>query len=166
MRRARPADAAAIAAVHTRSWQAAYAHVFAAPALAGIDVERRRAWWERSIDEGGHAVLVAETGDGVVAFASAGASREDGSDGEVYAIYALPEAWGTGAGHGLMAAAVDALREAGFREATLWVLDDNPRARGFYEREGWAPDGATRTADVLGSTITEVRYRRSLEPAP
>ena len=30
-----------------------------------------------------------------------------------------------------------AARAATTREATLWVLEDNPRARAFYERAGW-----------------------------
>jgi hypothetical protein len=42
------------------------------------------------------------------------------------------------------------------------VLDDNPRARRFYEREGWAPDGRTKREELLDVEITEVRYRRVL----
>jgi hypothetical protein len=44
----------------------------------------------------------------------------------------------------------------------LWVLDANERARRFYERTGWAPDGADLTDDSRGFTIREVRYRRDL----
>jgi RimJ/RimL family protein N-acetyltransferase len=43
----------------------------------------------------------------------------------------------------------------------LWVLRDNTRARRFYERAGFAPDGATDVLDRLGG-VTEVRYRRAL----
>ena len=70
--------------------------------------------------------------------------------------------WGTGAGRGLMAAAVDRLRERGFRSATLWVLRDNERTRQFYERAGWSFDGSTKDDVVAGATVTEVRYRRDL----
>ena len=44
----------------------------------------------------------------------------------------------------------------------LYVLDDNPRARRFYEREGWAVDGGTKREELLDVEITEVRYRRVL----
>ncbi len=54
-------------------------------------------------------------------------------------------AWGTGAGRLLMSAFVERLRESGFEDATLWVLDDNPRARRFYEAAGWTLDGGSRT---------------------
>ena len=41
VRRAEPADARGIAEVHTRTWQAAYRHVFPAEVLDGLDVEER-----------------------------------------------------------------------------------------------------------------------------
>lgn len=112
------------------------------------------------------ATLVAEQQNGdVVGFAFTTASRDDDGDdgtGEVVAIYAHPDAIGTGAGRELMAAAVAGLRTAGFRSATLWVLDSNTRARRFYERAGFRPDGASKTEDYAGATITELRYRRQL----
>ena len=164
VRPARVDDAAAIADAHTRAWQAAYEHVFGAENLATIDSERRRRWWERCVREGLETVLVAEKDGRVVAFASLGparddAAREDATRGELYAIYALPEAWGSGAGRALLEAGVEALREGGYRQAILWVLDDNPRARRFYEREGWTPDGGTKTDAFFGVRVTEVRYR-------
>jgi hypothetical protein len=42
------------------------------------------------------------------------------------------------------------------------VLDDNPRARRFYEKHGWSPDGATKTGRDLGINTAEVRNRISL----
>ena len=95
-------------------------------------------------------------------FRSVGPSRDPDADAELYAIYALPEAWGTGAGTALMRAGLDLMREAGYAEAILWVLEDNPRARRFYEREGWRFDEAFKDDDVLGRRVTEVRYRLRL----
>lgn len=163
MRRARPKDAAAIAEVHLRTWQGAYEHVFGAERLAGIDAERRRRGWERVLAERlDETVFVAEREGRIVAFASVGPSRDEPGEGELYAIYALPEAWGSSAGRALMEEALAALRGLGFGEATLWVLDDNPRARRFYEREGWMPDGARREGEHLGVVTAEVRYRIEL----
>ena len=159
VRRARPDDAAAIADVHVRTWQVAYEHVFGAERLATLDPERRRDWWERSIRSGREPVFVADAGDGVVAFANVGASQDADAGGQLYAIYALPEAWGTGAGHALMEACIGALRDAGYGDAILYVLEDNPRARRFYEREGWSLDGRTKTDEFLGVPVEEVRYR-------
>jgi GNAT superfamily N-acetyltransferase len=161
IRRARPEDAAAIAEVHVRTWQVAYEHVFGADRLATLDLERRSASWEGWLAEPqvGESVFVAEADGVVVAFSWTGESREAADEGELYAIYALPSAWGTGAGPELVRAAADALREAGFRDAILWVLEDNPRARRFYEREGWSLDGSRRAGEHMGVATVEVRYR-------
>jgi len=167
VRRARPEDAAAIAAIHVRTWQAAYEHVFGAERLAGLDPERRRLGWERALSErvDEEDVFVAEEDGDVVAFASSGPARDEPGEGELYAIYALPQAWGGEAGAELMLATLDALRGRGFPGALLWVLEDNPRARRFYEREGWTLDTAEWARKVephLGVDVVEVRYRISL----
>jgi GNAT superfamily N-acetyltransferase len=148
--------------VHTRSWQSAYEHVFGAERLAGIDVSRRRAMWERALANPDRDAFVFEEDDEVVAFVGSFPSRDSDADGELGEIYALPEAWGTGVGHALMAACLQALRDRGYADAILWVLADNPRARAFYEREGWALDGGEKTDEFLGVAVRELRYRISL----
>jgi ribosomal protein S18 acetylase RimI-like enzyme len=74
----------------------------------------------------------------------------------------MPVAWGIGAGRQLMTAALDVLAAAGYRQATLWVLDSNWRARRFYHAGGWQADGTVKTDDTRGFPLTEVRYRRLL----
>jgi ribosomal protein S18 acetylase RimI-like enzyme len=152
--------------VHVRTWQTAYEHVFGAERLAAVDVQAREDRWRRQFEERErrHAsVFVAEDEGAIVGFASCGESRDVTEEGELYAIYVLPEAWGSGAGPALMAAALAALRAGGFETAALWVLEDNPRARSFYEREGWGLDGGRREEEFLGVPVTEVRYRISFD---
>jgi hypothetical protein len=48
---------------------------------------------------------------------------------------------------------------ARYGDATLWVLDENVRARSFYERGGWRLDGATKDDDRGSFVLKEVRYR-------
>jgi L-amino acid N-acyltransferase YncA len=164
IRRASVADAADIASVHVRTWQAAYAHKFGSERLEQLDVRRRVEGWTRVLTNG-EPVFVADEDGRVVAFVSVGACGELEGVGELYAIYALPEAWGSGAGGGLMRAAVEQLAADGYREAILWVLEDNPRARRFYEREGWELDGGSKTDDFFGVRVAEVRYRIALYTA-
>jgi ribosomal protein S18 acetylase RimI-like enzyme len=148
--------------VHVRTWQAAYEHVFGAERLAAIDHTRRRTLAERAIASGN--VAVAEEDGKVVGFVSVGPSTDVDGEGELFAIYVLPEAWGSGAGAQLMDAAKELLR-ASYSDATLYVLEDNPRARRFYEREGWALDGVTKADEFLGTPVPEVRYRISFAGA-
>jgi GNAT superfamily N-acetyltransferase len=165
VRDAVPEDAEAMALVHVQTWQAAYAHVFPAERLAALSAERRAENWRGWIatPEPQTHRFVAEDDEGVCGIASLGPARDDEPGiGELYAIYVLPRAWGTGAGRELMAAAVERLREEGFREAILWVLEDNPRARRFYERAGWRHDGGVMDGTFLDTTVSEVRYRVGL----
>lgn len=159
VRRARPEDAAAIAEVHARTWQAAYEHVFGADRLAARAPEVEL--WAGVLARGRSDVYVADD-EGVVGFVSTGESRDDDADAELYAIYVLPSAWGSGAGTALMFAGLDAMRARFSGEAVLWVLEDNPRARRFYERERWALDGARKGDEWLGVVVPEVRYRIKL----
>jgi len=160
VRTATGADAAAIARVQQETWRVAYAHVFPAEALARdfIDVER---WRRRLVDPPpGWSTFVA--GEPVVGFASVGPSRDEPGLGELYAIYVLPPCWSTGAGRALIERAEERLAED-FDEATLWVLEDNPRARRFYESAGWRPDGARKVEPRWDVSAPEIRYRRRLQ---
>jgi GNAT superfamily N-acetyltransferase len=161
IRRARLGDAAAIAAVHVRTWQAAYEHVFGAERLADLDLAAREGLARRFATDEGHDAFVAEEDGRIVGFVATGPPEDEGEEREVYAIYVLPEAWGTAAGAGLMQAAVEAMRGRGAAGAVLWVLEDNPRARRFYEREGWLEDGSAES-EYLGLTVPLARYRLRL----
>jgi ribosomal protein S18 acetylase RimI-like enzyme len=161
IRRARLEDAAAIAAVHVRTWQSAYEHVFGAERLAGLDLAAREGLARRLATDPESDAFVVEDEGRIVGFVATGPPEEEGEERELYAIYVLPEAWGTEAGTGLMRAAVEAMRARHAADAILWVLDDNPRARRFYEREGWYADGSAES-EYLGLTVPLVRYRLTL----
>jgi ribosomal protein S18 acetylase RimI-like enzyme len=164
-------DADAIARVHVASWQVAYQHIFLAETLSALDagMERRAAYWRGIIQAGGPRThtLVAVRHDDVVGFVDVRPSRDADADAErvaeLTAIYVSPAAWGAGAGRSLIAEAVERLRAAGFEEATLWVLEDNPRARRFYEIAGWRADGTVKEDEFLDTLVHEVRYRIELD---
>jgi GNAT superfamily N-acetyltransferase len=165
-----PEDAPGIVHVTIASWQTAYAHTLPAEALRRLDdqvAQRTEEWtgWLRGTVPGWHT-LVAVSDDGIVGFASGGPSRDDDAAatqvGELGAIYVLPSVWGQGVGRLLMVDFLTRLRVSGFGEATLWVLDDNPRAHRFYETAGWARDGKTKADVLLGTEVREVRYRVDL----
>jgi ribosomal protein S18 acetylase RimI-like enzyme len=165
-------DIDAVAALHVRSWQAGYAGIVPADVLDALDpaafAEARRS---RPTPPGARTV-VADDGGTIVGFASFGPyllqQKQDTYDpaiGQLYAIYVDPDRWSTGAGRALMAAAREALAVAGYPEFRLWVLEDNHRARRFYERAGMAPDGDRDFYTPAGGStaLPEVRYAASLE---
>ena len=101
----------------------------------------------------------------VVGFANVGRFRDQPDDhrsGELWAMYAAPSSWGSGVGHVLMEATVDEFRRTGCDRAFLWVMTENQRARRFYERHGWSVDAETKTFEIGGAEIAEVRYSLDL----
>jgi GNAT superfamily N-acetyltransferase len=164
IRMATPEDAAQIARVDVDSHVAAYAHIFDvsrfAPNFASF-VER----WTR-ITSGDappgapENVLVAVVEMLIEGYVVYGASRDEDGDGvgEIGALYVHPNRWRGGIGAALLSAAGRNLLDLEFKEATLWVIGANSQGRNFYEKQGWRPDGAERTAhDRL-----ELRYRKRL----
>jgi RimJ/RimL family protein N-acetyltransferase len=63
----------------------------------------------------------------------------------LHGLYVVPEAWGTGIALALHDAALDALPDCA--EVKLWVLEENRRARRFYEKHGWRRNGESRVVE-------------------
>ena len=169
VRQATRVDASQITDVHVASWRAGYVHIFAPEALASPEFDSvRREFWTAWRLGPGERVLVGVDMSGelerIVAFCSFGLERDRGNvrrgRGEIYAFYAHPDAWGTGVADTLMTATDGRLRSDGFGEGVLWVLDDNPRARRFYERHGWSPTGVVDRLNAYGTNVREVEYHK------
>jgi GNAT superfamily N-acetyltransferase len=162
-RRARPGDGEAMSRVFDESGRASWTNFLPAEGLAGLDIPAER--WERDIAAAEVVALVAERDGEVVAFAVVRPTQDAGSNpgrtGELDTLYALPSAWGRGVGRMVMSQALDALRELGFEEATLWTAEENHRSRHLYEAAGWR-HGARRRKTFIGVEFTELRYRIGL----
>ncbi len=157
------ADIEAVSTLRVRGWQHAYAGLMPQSYLDGLsisdDAARRRGYFREASGE--MTNLVAQSVDGaVVGWACFGPARGDDlprGEGELYAIYARPDLIGTGIGRALVD---EVLLRAPYRALRLWVLEGNTRARTFYERAGFSPDGAVCTDPVEGVPVPEVRYHR------
>lgn len=143
VRPATPADVDAVVAVGHATWPAAYT------ALAGEDYVRRglAEWWSpegtaQAIAAG--RVLVSESGGQVTGVATY--SVEDDVV-DIWKLYVVPDAQGTGTGSALLAAVV-AVPGARAREIRLAHMAGNEQARAFYERHGFTE--THRTPDELG----------------
>jgi GNAT superfamily N-acetyltransferase len=138
------ADARAIAELEVRAWRWAYVDFVAEEDM--IAVEERVARWSGAED-----AFVAEVGGRIAGVAQVAPVR-------LKALYVEPAAQGAGLGTLLHDFACERLRAAGAAEAVLWIFEGNGHARGFFERRGWAPDGARGEA----AGAPELRYRQNL----
>ena len=148
LRPAVPADAEAGAALHMACWREAYTP-YADPALLAerlASSDRFVAAWTKQLADGPPRVLAQADGE-LVGFSVVGPGRDgvDVAPTELYAIYVRAAWWGTGLGQHLW----DAVRPE--QACSLWVLEDNARARGFYARNGFVADGARELYEDLGT---------------
>lgn len=165
MRVAVPGDEAGIAEVHVRSWHEAYTGLLSQALLDRMDVARRTDEWRAHLAHeappGGETLAttwVAETGGTIVGFATSGPGRDPDrtrDDLELYALYVRASSHGTGVAAALLAASL------GDRAASLWVLENNPRAQAFYAKHGFETDGARREDQRFGEPIHEIRLLRA-----
>lgn len=166
IRDATRADARAIAEIHVAAWRAAYRGLIPDDYLASLSVEKRTAFWEAIIATPGPRKLALAGLDGEIAgFCLFGPTRDEApSDiAELYSVNIHPDRWRLGAGRLLCE---HAFRQAAVREhtaMTLWVLKGNDGARRFYERLGYAHDGAEKTdTQLIGTPLYDVRYRKAI----
>jgi ribosomal protein S18 acetylase RimI-like enzyme len=153
-------DAEAIAHVQVETWRAAYGHAIPRETLDAADPGERARVWARILTSDS-ATFVGETEGEIGGFVCVGASEEHRGEGELFAIYVLPEAWGTGLASGLMERGEEELRAQGHSSAALNVLADNPRARRFYERHGWIR-GDMFQGTFLGHEVDLAHHRKKL----
>lgn len=168
LRDARPADAAAVAAVQARSWARAYRGIVPDDYLDALDDETwRQGWvdgWASPPRDGVHRLVSTDDEGTVVAFAVCGpaiAPRPDAS-AQLYVLYADPAVWGAGHGGALLREVHRRLADDGHAAAELWVAAENQRSIAIYEHVGWVRDGASQVEDVRGVEIEEVRMVRAL----
>ena len=139
VRPATPDDAAGIGPCHLACWRETYAGLLSPAFFASRTTERFAANWARMLaDPATAAVTVAEVDGEVVGFAQAVPSRDDPPvrAEELATLYLRAAHHGSGLGQALLDAVL------GDRPASLWVAEENPRARRFYERNGFTPDDA------------------------
>lgn len=154
LRRATADDAEAGARLHMACWREAYGPI-TDPALLDPILSDEDAWaerWRRQIDDGAErtVAVVKPTGPELkgpelIGFSAAGSARQDQAptERELQALY-VREAWhGTGVGTALLSAAI------GADAASLWVLEDNLRARAFYVKQGFSDGGGRKLYENL-----------------
>ena len=157
-------DAPALGVMHHASWVETYAAGLPADYFATWTVDHAVARWREllgapcpqgltrwAVFEGERAVGFVVAGPPGAAGAGIGVppARELG----LLAIYVASALHGSGLGQRLLD------RTVGRRPAELWVWEGNARARAFYARNGFAPDGA-QTRDERFPDLLEVRLVR------
>ncbi|MDQ6753129.1 MAG: GNAT family N-acetyltransferase [Actinomycetota bacterium] len=157
-RQATIVDAPEIVRLHTDVHEEAYGALLPDEffRMRGATLEQRIAQRRVSLAEGS-LPLLAQDGDGtLIGIAHAGPAQDEYAPTalELYMIYALARVHGQGVGQALLDAAI------GRQPASLWVLEDNPRAHAFYARNGFAPDGRRELLPDAWANLPKIRMVR------
>ena len=145
-----------ISRIYEDSWKYAYKDI--AP-QAYLDSLPKGAWASR-LDTPGRQTLVCLENSSYVGTSSFGGSRFDEylNWGEVISLYLRPEYIGKGYGKRLLEAVLLELKNQGFAQIFLWVLEENTRAKGFYEHCGFKITEDFLETTIGGKMLREVRF--------
>jgi ribosomal protein S18 acetylase RimI-like enzyme len=158
IRRAKPADAPAIATTHDDAWRTAYRGIIPGTELDKLVNRRGPEWWDSAIRKGSRISLL-QFGDQIAGYSNYGRNRARSLsyDGEVYEIYLRPEFQGLGFGRRLFSAARKDLNQSGLKSLVVWALSDNDHAVEFYRSLGGR--AVARSSERFGDkTLDKVAY--------
>jgi ribosomal protein S18 acetylase RimI-like enzyme len=137
IRRATPGDANSVAHIQVVGWKTTYSGIVPPAFLDSMEEESRAASWKEHLENKDALILVAENSSELFGFVCGGGLREpiEDYDGELFAIYLLPEFQRQGAGRQLVLTLAQNMRDRGFKRMVVWVLEQNS-AVSFYKRMG------------------------------
>jgi ribosomal protein S18 acetylase RimI-like enzyme len=159
IRRAKAADASAVAATHDEAWRSTYRGIIPGPELEKLISRRGADWWDGAIRKGSR-ISILVFGDHVAGYANYGRNRArslSGYDGEIYELYLRSEFQGLGFGRRLFSAARRDLAQSGMKSMVVWALSDNEPALEFYRALGGR--AVARSSERFGErTLDKVAY--------
>lgn len=153
-------DFEAIANIYSLSWKAAYQGIIPQDYLDALNVSR----WATVLENSQHAAFLLLDDSNYIGTSSICAARDEKMKGwgEIISIYLLPEYFGNGYASPLLESSINALKEDGFLNIYLWVLEGNMRARKFYEKHGFYENGDVEQISIGGKSLKEIRYIKHL----
>lgn len=167
VRKATVDDAERLGEIHVAGWRNAYRGIVSEDILfRRMKVSKSTARFRAALEAGTEETWVEEEQGILRGFMTIGDCR-DGDRGpaafELWGIYVDPAFIGAGIGSRMVALCETEARSRGREEITLWVFERNSRARSFYGRLGFLPEG--RSQPLEGLDAVEMRYVKTLGPA-
>jgi len=138
-------DIPAIARIHVEGWKASYGGIVDQNYLDNLNTAEFEQKWQEWMKSGQTTTFLAMRDDKPAGFITYGKVKtlppgqsniRPQYTAEIYALYVLPDYWGQRLGKELMQEAAARLKDLKHGSLCLWVVKDNDRAIGFYEKLG------------------------------
>lgn len=147
--------------IYEESWKSAYKGIIPQDYL---DYIPKGKWVKNLSAKGRHSLVMIEDDQmiGTSSYAPSRLSRLQGF-GEIISIYILPDYIGKGYGKQLLHETIMCLKEEGYHDLYLWVLEENHHARKFYEVAGFIQSDDVIEDIIGGKVLHEVRYQYHID---
>ena len=160
-REATAGDAVVIARLHAESWRSAYRGTFSDDFLDNhVHEERKKSWQDRFSGSASQPffVLLAENAGQLLGFACVFPDKDPLWGSYLDNLHVAPGLTGRRIGRSLLSEVVHRLEMNGSRGGLyLWVVEQNHRARGFYERAGATIAGSEMHTMPDGQGVVALR---------
>lgn len=150
-------DRAEISRIYEESWKSAYKDIIPQSYLQSIPAGH----WASHLDsQGMNSLVMIEDGTfiGTSSYCQSRFLKFKGF-GEIVSIYLLPSYVGKGYGTQLLDAVLGQMKGLRYKDVFLWVLEENHRARAFYENRGFKASGDYLDDNIGGKALREIQYR-------
>lgn len=154
-------DSDVLGKIHSESSRAGFKGIIPDHILNDVfSIERRTKRFVSEISEGSPRTAVifeAKEPAGLISFGKCRYGNNDKSWIEIWRVYLAPKFWGSGVAEELIEWVIKEILNEHFTNIELWVLEENMRARNFYEKMGFKHDNTFQISNT-GKELKELRY--------
>ncbi|MCK5758314.1 MAG: GNAT family N-acetyltransferase [Clostridiales bacterium] len=154
-------DIQTLAEIHSVSMITAFGGWFSEEiVLEFFGQQRRLMGFTKEIEKGSPVNYLVYNDDEPIGVLTYGPSRYievDAKTIELWRVYFLPGYWGQGAAKLAVDLILSDIKADGYKRVILWAMEENLRARRFYEKYGFSKTGEILDAE-LGRPIRDIMF--------
>ena len=164
IRKGMVADAEAISSILAQSWKVAFKGSVPQVYLDELKEDFWVDFFQQGIRDERITVQLVYEAQVPVGCISYGKSRDSqvADWAEIITLYLLPQSFGKKYGKALLDVDLAEMKGQGYENAYLWALDENERARNFYEGQGFSWNGDQNVVEIMGKSLVNLRYVRKI----
>lgn len=153
-------DVEKISRIYALSWKEGYKGIISEKYLEDLKEDYWVPFFTQGIQEESISVKLLLDGARPIGCIAYGVARESAYEGwgEIYAVYLLPNYYDRGLGGLLIREAIQEFRKAHNKGVYLWVLEENKRARRFYEKHHFYYNEEECKLKISNQEVVDKRY--------